>query len=103
MRIYLCGPISLNGTCTKTQVRAYKSVFIYHEHRLTKLGHEVLNPCSIKIRGGTWTDYMKRTIMMLCASDIVLCLPDFEKSRGAVLEIHLAHELKIHVNKVGEV
>lgn len=45
----------------------------------------------------TWDYYMRRCIAELINCDLVLTLPDWEDSRGAKLEVHIARALSIEV------
>jgi hypothetical protein len=76
-----------------------KNVVVFHSWatRLRWKGHEVINPAEISGDGGTWHDYLKADIKALCDCDTLAYLPGWESSKGAQLEIHLAHRLGIEI------
>lgn len=105
MTIYLCGPISLGGTVSLAQQLVYRNKFSSEETRLlsSQKKYMIRNPCNIIIEHGTWENYMRACLIELMKSNMVAVLPDAEKSKGASLEIMLAHMLKIPVKKVEEI
>jgi len=87
MKIYISGPMT---GYPGFNIPAFKDA----ERALRALGHEVLNPA----RQGadpakTWADYLRADLLDVVAADAVALLPGWEASRGARLEVHVAHAL----------
>ena len=65
---------------------------------LREQGHEVINPAEINADGGkSWEEYLKADIKALCDCDVIALLPGWEKSKGAHLELHIAHRVGMKV------
>lgn len=87
--IYLSGAISGNPD--------YRKEFAYAEKELVKRGFSVVNPAR---RDGcdTWEEYMRLDIADLVTKcDAVAIVNDVTNSRGALLEITIARELRLAV------
>lgn len=66
-------------------------------------GLEVVNPAEISVQNpGNWEDCMKADIKALCDCDALALLPGWANSRGAHLEVHLAHRLGMRIGTVDE-
>lgn len=66
------------------------------EDDLQTLGFDVLNPLHNKLPEGLdFADYLRADLKMVCDSDGVATLPGWESSRGACLEVEVAHRLGI--------
>lgn len=73
------------------------------EERLKAAGHEVENPAKNPDPDPkTWENFMRMALKQLCECDIVVVLPGWEKSRGAVIEVGLAETLGMKVYEIGE-
>ena len=89
-KVYISGKIS--GLSEKV----YKNNFNSAELYLTGLGYDAVNPVSeVTIPNGTWEDYMRRDIKLLCDCDYIYLLEGWEGSGGACLEKHIADNLGI--------
>ncbi|MCY1360696.1 hypothetical protein D9M68_437290 [compost metagenome] len=88
-RIYLAGPM--------TGLPEFNFPAFHAEAaRLRSLGFEVENPAEHGIiEGFEWADYLKLDIQKLLTCDTVALLPGWEKSKGAMLEHHIACHLGI--------
>lgn len=64
--------------------------------RLRALDYMVLNPAE-NPEQPTWEDYLKQDIPLVCKSDKVALLDNWQTSEGAKLEIYIAEKLKIPV------
>lgn len=65
---------------------------------LRAAGIEAVNPAEINAEtGGKWEDYMREDIKALCDCDGIALLPGWERSRGAHLEVHIAHRLGLQI------
>lgn len=89
MRVYISGPMTgyqlFNG-----------SAFAAAEARLIDLGHEPLNPARHPEQA-TWADYLRLDLRDVLDADAIAVLPGWEASRGAALEVHVAHQLGMTV------
>jgi hypothetical protein len=77
MTVYLSGKI--------TGKPNYQDDFIVWSSRLERDGHKTINPCYMP-EGLTPADYMRVSLAQIEAADAVLMLPDWEYSKGAVIE-----------------
>lgn len=88
MRIYISGKIT--GTTD------YMERFAEVEERLTKQGHEVINPAKVcatlPITLG-YEDYMKVCITLLDLCDTIYMMHGWEHSEGAARELSRAREI----------
>lgn len=65
---------------------------------LRDLGHDVRNPAEVgEEPGKSWEDYMRKDLRLLCDCTHIYLLPGWEKSKGAHLELHIAHRLGMEV------
>lgn len=96
--IYLSGPISLGGQSSELEKTQFTAKFYAYEDMLKSKAwvKEVINPCDCEEQD-SWEDYMKIHIPSVCRADVVACLPQFYLSRGSLLEVFLANQLKIEV------
>lgn len=94
--IYLSGPISLGGTSTQEKEEKFKRAFTFYESKYAALGFNVINPCNCEPQEN-WEAYMKLHIPSVCKADLIGTLPRWIESRGSVLEVYIATQLKIPV------
>lgn len=99
--IYLSGPISLGGILTIQAQEDFKNLFIGHAGRLRKLGYTVENPCELR-HEPSWEAYMRHGMRAVANADLVLTLPRWRESRGAMLEVFVATQLGIPVLDVDD-
>lgn len=86
-RIYLAGPM--------TGLPEFNYPAFHAEAaRLRALGYQVENPAENPPQDD-WEDYMKQAIPQLLTCDLMALLPGWEKSKGAMLEHHIACHLGI--------
>lgn len=83
-RIYIAGPM--------TGLPAFNyPAFNEAAAQLRALGYHVENPAENKpLACGTWSGYMRNAIPQMLTCEAVALLPDWENSRGACLEVHVA-------------
>lgn len=93
MKVYVSGPMT---GYPGWNIPAFNAAAF----RLRQLGHDVLNPAD----GGadntgkkTWADYLREDIVLVAQADAVAVLPGWQESRGAALEVHIAHALGMTV------
>jgi hypothetical protein len=61
-------------------------------------GLEVVNPAEINPDSSMpWEQCMKADIKALCDCDALVMLPGWERSKGAHLEVHIAHRLGMQI------
>ncbi len=82
MKIYIAGKI--------TGDKHYKAKFRDAAKVLEAVGHVVLSPATLP-DGLTDGDYMRITLAMLEAADLVVFLPDYQESKGALVEWAWCH------------
>jgi nucleoside 2-deoxyribosyltransferase len=97
MKIYISGPIS--DICKKTAAKNFKIA----GDMIQELGHEPMSPLTIPppsrecTEHEEWLYYMKKSVKMMMDCDAMLCLEDWNKSRGAQLERKLFFDLGLPV------
>lgn len=72
----------------------------FHEaaRELRAKGFEVINPAEINPDAGMkWEACMRIDIKALCDCDAIALMPGWERSKGAHLELHIAHRLGLMV------
>ena len=77
MKVYIAGKI--------TGDRQYRAKFKAAAKDLEAMGHVVLNPATLPA-GLAETDYINIGLAMLNAADMAVFLPDYQESKGAMLE-----------------
>ena len=94
LRIYVAGPMSgLPGL----------NFDAFHEaaRRLRERGFVVTNPAEINVdKSAGWSECMRADLKHLVDCHAVATLPNWEISRGAVLEVHVASALGMRINSV---
>lgn len=93
-RIYLSGPMTglpdLNFPAFNEAARVLRA-----------RGFDVVNPAEINPDAGmSWEQCMRADIKALCDCDTIALLPGWEASKGAHLEVHVAHRLGLDVAPV---
>lgn len=65
---------------------------------LRNSGWRVVNPAELNPDPATpWAACMRSDIKALCDCDVLALLPGWEKSKGAHLELQIAHRLEIRI------
>lgn len=99
-QIYISGKITGDDN--------YRAKFAMARDRLTRDGYDVLNPVeeadkldrlhqALGRAAPTWSEYMKKCILVIRDADEVYMLRDWQESRGARLEHYIASELGIKI------
>lgn len=66
---------------------------------LRAAGYDVVNPAEVNANNpGDWSACMRADIKALCDCDGLALMPGWENSRGAHLELHIAHRIDIEIN-----
>lgn len=72
-------------------------------HLLRVRGHEAINPAELCAETGKdWHYYMRLDLKALCDCDALALLPGWQNSKGAHLELHIAHRLGLEIGTVAE-
>ncbi|MFZ2541677.1 MAG: dATP/dGTP pyrophosphohydrolase domain-containing protein [Gallionella sp.] len=89
-RIYLSGPMSgLPGHNFPA--------FHAQAAQLRASGYIVVNPAETDHNGKSWEDCLRTDIKELCTCDTIALMPGWERSKGANLELHVAHRVGMEV------
>lgn len=95
-RIYISGPMS---GLPEHNFPAFHGAAA----KLRAVGYEVVNPAEINEDTTlTWEQCLRADIRALCDCDTVALLPGWEDSKGAHLEVHVAHRLGIKVKRIDD-
>lgn len=89
MRVYLSGPMS---GIPQNNFPA----FAQHAAELRASGFDVVSPHEIQ-EAGTWELCLRADIRELCTCDAIALMSGWEASKGANLELHIAHRLGMKV------
>lgn len=89
MRVYLSGPMS--GIADNNFPEFHKWA-----EALRSTGLEVVSPAEIQ-EAGTWELCLRADLRELCTCDGIALMPGWENSKGANLELHVAHRLGMKV------
>jgi hypothetical protein len=94
LKFYLSGAI--------TSQPDFKKYFKNHEDRLRYWGiTDIFNPAETDWpQDVKWETCMKYDLKILVDCDVLVLLPNWRKSRGAKLEVHIAKALGIRIVKV---
>jgi len=88
-KIYICGKVTGDPN--------YREKFLKEDDRLSSLGYEPVDPTACISSKESWSKAMKLAIRLMLLCDGVSLLPDWRKSKGAIIESSLARELGIAV------
>lgn len=88
-RLYVAGPM--------TGLPEYNyPAFHQAAAQLRAAGYDVENPAE-NLTQSTWDDYLRAGLRQVLTVDGIATLPDWQVSRGAALEVHVAHALRLVV------
>jgi hypothetical protein len=93
-KIYICGKVTGDPN--------YYEKFLEEENRLFSLGYEPVNPAAIVSSNTAWPDAMRIVIRDMLFCDGVSLLPDYKKSKGAIIEARLARDLEMDIRDSGK-
>lgn len=96
MRLYLSGPM--------TGIEDFNfPVFNATAAKLRAAGYDVVNPAEINPDlEMPWEECMRADIKALCDCDAIALIPGWTESKGAHLELHIAHRIGLKVLFVGD-
>lgn len=94
MAVYLSGPMSGYPGLNYDAFHTAEKIINQSDPTI-----EVINPASVDLgEHGSWEAYMRHHIEVIVRDvHAIVTLPGFECSRGAALEVYLAHQLGIPV------
>lgn len=91
-RLYLSGPMS--GLPEHNFPAFHAAAADLRAH-----GYDVVNPAEVNSTNpGDWSACMRADIKALCDCDGLALMPGWENSKGAHLELHIAHRIDIEIN-----
>jgi hypothetical protein len=92
LRVYLSGPMTGLPELNFPAFRDWSE-------RLRFAGYRVTNPAELcpADSGMTWQECMRADIRALCDCDAIALMPGWENSKGAHLELHIAHRIGMQV------
>lgn len=69
------------------------------ENKLVEMGYEVVVPHDLTpfAENPTWNDWMRVCIAAMMVADVVVTLPDWGQSRGAITEVEVSRRINIPV------
>jgi hypothetical protein len=90
-RIYIAGPMTGHLELNFPAFHAAAT-------RIRAMGHDDVIPAEINPdKGMSWKECMRTDIAALVTCDAIHLLPGWEKSKGAMLEAHIAERLELEV------
>lgn len=89
MRVYLSGPMTGIPDNNFPAFHAWAA-------RLRAQGFDVVSPAEIQ-EAGTWEMCLRKDMRELPTCDAIALMPGWERSKGAHLELHVAHRLGMEV------
>jgi len=96
-RIYLSGPMSGIPNFNFPAFNAEAA-------RIRALGYTVVNPAEVNTdHTMSWEQCLRQDIKELCDCDALALMPSWENSKGAHLELHIAHRLGIRIIAAGDI
>ena len=97
-RVYISGPISLDGRATPGEIEANMQAFHDYAARLTAAGCIPLSPLDNGLDpSSSWEDHMRADIGMLTEAHEIHMLPRWQESRGSTLEMFIATQIGVKV------
>ncbi|MDR5887525.1 DUF4406 domain-containing protein [Vreelandella janggokensis] len=91
-RIYISGPMTgLPGLNF--------GAFHLTAHQLRALGYEVVNPAEKQSETEelSWEEYLRQDLRQMLTCDTIALLPGWQASKGAHLELHVAHRVGMQI------
>lgn len=65
-------------------------------------GRAVINPAEHDEPGLPWSEYLRKDIRALMDCSVIHLLPGWSRSKGALLELHIARELGFDIEGAAE-
>jgi hypothetical protein len=90
-RVYLSGPMAGLPDLNFPAFHAYAAT-------LRSAGFDVVNPADLNPEPGkSWEECLRVDLRELCGCEAIALMPGWERSKGANLELHVAHRLGLEV------
>ncbi len=90
-RVYLSGPMT---GCPDLNFPAFNA----EAARLRGLGFDVVNPVDVNVDpSASWHECLRNDLAALLTCDAIALLPGWERSKGAQLELHVAHRIDMEI------
>jgi hypothetical protein len=93
-KLYLCGRVTGDAD--------YRVKFLRAENKLYDAGFYPVNPAACIPACTEWSQAMREAISLMLRCDGVAVLSDWKESRGAKIEVNLAHSIGIPVRSIRE-
>ena len=96
-KVFIAGKVGDGSSDISDEVLKQASIkFKDKQLELESLGYLVVNPMELEpIGGNEWEHFMRATIRELCTCDYVHMLDDWDKSKGAKIEVGISDILEI--------
>jgi hypothetical protein len=94
LKLYLCGRVTGDND--------YRVKFLRAENELYDAGFYPVNPAACIPAGREWRQAMREAISLMLRCDGVAVLSGWKKSKGAKIEVNLAHSIGIPVRSIRE-
>lgn len=91
MRVYIIGAV------TGLDPEDVRNKFAHSELQLKNMGMVPVNPISFVPEGAPWVQAMRLCIKALVDCDAVFLQPDWQESKGGVLELMIARNLDMTI------
>jgi len=86
------------GKITGLSKKEYTKMFDDAEQKVLSLNMYPINPTKLKHEHDkSWESYMRECVAALMGCSFIYALPNYKESKGAIIEIQLAIDLKIPV------
>ncbi|MGH2569531.1 MAG: DUF7695 domain-containing protein [Bacteroidota bacterium] len=95
--VYLSGPMTSCGDFD-TNVAAFGT----GAAKLRERGFTVFSPPEFEVRGWTWQEYLRSDVVELVSCRMLVLLPGWECSKGAILEKSVAEQLGMPVHMLAD-
>ncbi|MGK2897240.1 MAG: DUF4406 domain-containing protein [Burkholderiaceae bacterium] len=90
-RVYLSGPMTGYPDLNFPAFNAEAA-------RLRGLGFDVVNPVDVNVDpSASWHECLRKDLAALLTCDAIALLPGWERSKGAQLELHVAHRIDMEI------
>lgn len=93
-KIYIAGKIS--GEDYRECFEKFKTAY----RQAINMGFEPINPMLFTTDEMSWNECMRIVLRKMLECDSILLLPDYHKSKGAMIEYELAQKLEMNIIKI---
>jgi len=89
--------VQIIGKVTGLEREEVVDKFFESERKLSEAGYDVVNPVAIIATGTAWHDAMRICLKSLLEVDAIAVQPDWQESKGARCEYHMATALNLKI------